>query len=96
MENRGGCNGQKHTCVVDVLHSDTRRADPPLTSLEQVVQKELVAALAGVINNAPLRRIATTLPSINIFFFTCSSLFQPVKAGRMGYSVLNDWSRAYG
>jgi len=68
LENRGGVSGQKHTFVVDVLQFDTSRA-VPLISLEQVVQKELVVALAGVINNAPLRSIAPTLPSINILFF---------------------------
>jgi len=86
LENRGGCSGQKHSATLVTLQSATSRAVPPLTSLEQVVQNELEAAPAGVISNAPLRRIAPTLASINILFFTCGSLFQPgSKPGRMGY-----------
>jgi hypothetical protein len=55
--------------------------------LEQVVQKELAVAPAGVISNTPLRRIAPTLPSINILFFIAVLSFSPVKSGIMGYCM---------
>jgi hypothetical protein len=63
--------------VVDTAHLDSSTAIP-LISLEQVVQVELTVAPAGVISNTPLRRIAPTLPSINILlFFIAVSLFLP-------------------
>jgi hypothetical protein len=73
--------------VVDTAQFDTSTAVPPRTSLEQVVQKELAVAPAGVISNTPLRRIAPTLPSINILFFIAVLSFSPVKAGMMGYCI---------
>ena len=95
MENKGGCSGQKQSVVLTILHSATSSA-VPWTSLEQVVQKELALAPAGVISNAVLRRTAPRLPSNSILFFNAVLSFFPTRVGDDGGRFLKTLKLLWG